>query len=119
MGDHIFDIVAKEMCHVSGLVILKKFKTLDFDKYKGHTFPKSLLIMYYRKMDAHVQDDKLMIHYFKDSLSRASSKWYLSLDQSRIRFFQDLSDTFIKHYKYNMDMAPDKRELQSMFQRDK
>ncbi|XP_050919093.1 uncharacterized protein LOC127136596 [Lathyrus oleraceus] len=70
-------------------------------------------------MAAHVEDDKLMIHYFQDSFSGAPSKWYLSLDHSRIRCFQDLSDAFIKHYKYNMDMAPDRRQLQSMFQHDK
>ncbi|XP_050897220.1 uncharacterized protein LOC127104046 [Lathyrus oleraceus] len=118
-GDHVFGSTAKEMCLVSGLVIPTKFKTPDFDKYKRHTFPKSHLIMYYRKMVAHMEDDKLMIHCFQDSLSGAPSKWYLSLDQSRIRCFQDLSDAFIKHYKYNMDMAPDRRQLQSMFQRDK
>ncbi|XP_050919635.1 uncharacterized protein LOC127137195 [Lathyrus oleraceus] len=118
-GDHVFGSAAKEMCLVSGLVIPAKFKTPDFDKYKGHTCPKSHLIMYYRKMAAHVEDDKLMIHCFQDSLSGAPSKWYLSLDQNRIRCFQDLSDAFIKHYKYNMDMAPDRRQLQSMFQHDK
>ncbi|XP_050876089.1 uncharacterized protein LOC127079759 [Lathyrus oleraceus] len=118
-GDHAFSSATKEMCLVSGLVILTKFKTPDFDKYKGHTCPKSHLIMYYRKMAAHVEDDKLVVHCFQDSLSGAPSKWYLSLDQSRIRCFQDLSDTFIKHYKYNMDMAPDRRQLQSMFQHDK
>ncbi|XP_050890237.1 uncharacterized protein LOC127095610, partial [Lathyrus oleraceus] len=93
------------------LVIPAKFKTPDFDKYEGHSCPKSHLIMYYRKMAAHVEDDKLMIHCFQDSLRGAPSKWYLSLDQSRIRCFQDLSDAFIQHYKYNMDMAPDRRQL--------
>ncbi|XP_050908802.1 uncharacterized protein LOC127122524 [Lathyrus oleraceus] len=108
-GDHIFGSAAKEMCLVSGLVIPTKFKTPDFDKYKGHTCPKIHLIMYYCKMAAHVEDDKLMIHCFQDSLSGAPSKWYLSLDQSRIKCFQDLSDVFIKHYKYNIDMALDRR----------
>jgi hypothetical protein len=77
-GDHVFGSAAKEMCLVFGLVILAKFKTPDFDKYKGHTCPKSHLIMYYQKMAAHVEDDKLMIHCFQDSLSGAPSKWYLS-----------------------------------------
>lgn len=118
-GDHIFGTTTKETCVVSGLVILAKFKTPDCDKYKGDTCPKSHLIMYYHKMVSHVKDDKLMIHYFQDSLSEALSKWYLSLDQSRLRCFQDLSDSFIKHYKYNMNMEPDRRLLQRMFQRDK
>ncbi|XP_050909226.1 uncharacterized protein LOC127123003 [Lathyrus oleraceus] len=118
-GDQVFGATAKEMCLVSGLVIPAKFKTPDFDKYEGHSCPKSHLIMYYRKMAAHVEDDKLMIHCFQDSLRGAPSKWYLSLDQSRIRCFQDLSDAFIQHYKYNMDMAPDRRQLLSMSQKDK
>ena len=117
-GDQVFGATAKEMCLVSGLVIPAKFKTPDFDRYEGHSCPKSHLIMYYRKMAAHVEDDKLMIHCFQDSLRGAPSKWYLSLDQSRIRCFQDLSDAFIQHYKYNMDMAPDRRQLLSMSQKD-
>ncbi|XP_050897407.1 uncharacterized protein LOC127104258 [Lathyrus oleraceus] len=118
-GEHVFGFTAKEMCLISGMVILTKFKTPDFVKYKEYTCPKSHLIIYYRKMAAHVEDDKLMIHCFQDSLSGAPCKWYWSLDQSRIRCFQDLSDAFIKHYKYNMDMVPDRRQLQSMFQHDK
>ncbi|XP_050877935.1 uncharacterized protein LOC127081758 [Lathyrus oleraceus] len=53
-GDQVFGGAAKEMCLVSGLVIPAKFKTPDFDRYEGHSCPKSHLIMYYRKMDAHV-----------------------------------------------------------------
>ncbi|XP_050888863.1 uncharacterized protein LOC127094035 [Lathyrus oleraceus] len=117
-GDQIFGAAAREMCLVSGLVIPAKFKTRNLDQYEGATCPKSHLIMYYRKMEAHVDNDKLMIHCFQDSLKGASSKWYLTLDQTRIRCFQDLSDAFIKQYKYNMDLAPDRRQLLSMFQKD-
>lgn len=73
--------------------------------------------MYYRKMAAHVDNDKLMVHCFQDGLKGASSKWYLTLDQTHICCFQDLSDTFIKQYKYNMDLAPDRRQLLSMSQK--
>lgn len=86
-GDQVFGAPAKEMCLVSGLVISAKFKTPDFEKYKGNTSPKIRLTMYYCKMASHVEDGKLMIHYFQDSLSGAPSKWYLSLDQSRITCF--------------------------------
>ena len=98
-------------------MIPAKFKTPNFDKYKGHSCPKSHLIMYYRKMDAHVEDNKLMIHFFQDNLKGAPSKWYLSLDQSRIHCFQELFDAFIQDYKYNMDMALDRRKILSMSQR--
>lgn len=108
-GDKVFYATPKEMCLVSGIVILDKFKTTYFDKYKGHSFHKSYLIMYYRKMAAHVENDKLMIHYFQDNLSGHSFKWYLILNQICIQCFQDMSGAFIKHYKYNMDMTPDRR----------
>lgn len=68
-GDQVFGGAAKEICLVSSLVIPAKFKTPDFDKYKGHACLKIHLIMYYRKMATHVEYDKLMIHCFQDSLS--------------------------------------------------
>ncbi|XP_050875618.1 uncharacterized protein LOC127079255 [Lathyrus oleraceus] len=46
-GDQVFGANAKEMCLVSGLVIPAKFKTPDFDRYEGHSCPKSHLIIYY------------------------------------------------------------------------
>ncbi|XP_050909513.1 uncharacterized protein LOC127123326 [Lathyrus oleraceus] len=117
-GDQIFGVAAREIFLVSRLMIPAKFKTPNLDQHKGATCPKSHLIIYYRKMAAHVDNDKLMINYFQDSLKGASSKWYLTLDQTRIRCFQDLSDAFIKQYKYNMDLAPDRRQLLSISQKD-
>ncbi|XP_050909121.1 uncharacterized protein LOC127122889 [Lathyrus oleraceus] len=117
-GDQVFGVGAREMCLVYGLVIPAKFKTPNFDRYEGATCPKSHVIVYYRKMAAHMDNDKLMIHCFQDRLKGASSKWYLTLYQTRVRCFQDLFDAFIKKYKYNMDLAPGRRQLLRMFQKD-
>lgn len=46
-SDKVFDAGVREMCLVSCLVILVKFKTPDFDKHDGHSSPKSHRIMYY------------------------------------------------------------------------
>lgn len=86
-GEKLFGTTARKICLVFGLVINEKFKTLDLDKYQGRSYPKSHLTMYYQKMSARVEDDKLMKHYFQDNLKGTSSKWNLSLDQSRIRCF--------------------------------
>lgn len=83
-GGKVFGVVTKEICLVFGLMIPEKFKTPDFNKYKAHSCPKSHLIMYCRKMATHVEDDKLMMHYFQDNLKGVSSKWYLSLEQIHI-----------------------------------
>lgn len=45
--DQVFGAAAREICLVYGLVIPTKFKTPDFDRYEGHSFPKSHLVMYY------------------------------------------------------------------------
>ncbi|XP_050875374.1 uncharacterized protein LOC127079000 [Lathyrus oleraceus] len=41
-GDQVFGATAKEMFLVSGLVIPAKFKTPDFDRYEGHSCPKTV-----------------------------------------------------------------------------
>jgi len=69
--------------------------------------------MYCRKMVSFVHDDKLLIHFFQDSLTGAASSWYTYLERSRIRCWKDLVDAFLKQYKYNIDMAPNRMQLQS------
>jgi len=104
---------AAGLCLVLDVVIPPKFKVPEFEKYKGATCPKSHLIMYCRKMAAHAQDEKLLMHFFQDSLAGMSLNWYMHLESTRVRSWKDLVDAFLKQYKYNIDMAPD-RMLQNM-----
>lgn len=46
-GNDVFGAATMDMCLVPDLVLSAKFKTLDFEKYKGHTYPRSHLIMYF------------------------------------------------------------------------
>lgn len=62
-------------------------------------------------MDAYTKNDKLLIHFFQDSLNGASMKWYMGLDKGRIRSWKDLVKAFFKQYKYNLDMVPDRQKL--------
>ena len=43
----------------------------------------------------------------------------MGLDNANIRSFNDLGEAFVKLYKYNMDMAPDRDQLRAMSQKDK
>ncbi|KAA0051907.1 Gag-pro-like protein [Cucumis melo var. makuwa] len=70
--------------------------------------------MYCRKMAAHIGTDKLLIHYFQDSLTGPASRWYIQLDHAHIHVWKDLIDTFLKQYKHNIDMAPGRLDLQRM-----
>ena len=70
-GDYAFaDMV--DLCQVPDVVIPPKFKVLDFDKYKGTTGPKNHLKMYCRKMGAYAKDEKLLMHFFLESLAGAA-----------------------------------------------
>ena len=67
-------------------------------------------------MSTHTDDQRLLIHFFQDSLIGAALKWYMSLDN--IHTFNDLGEAFIKQYKYNVDMAPEPNQLRAMVQKD-
>ncbi|XP_014499251.2 uncharacterized protein LOC106760315 [Vigna radiata var. radiata] len=103
---------------VPGIKIPHKFKAPEFEKYQGNTCPKSYLTMYCRKMAAYAYDDKLLIHFFQDSLVGVALNWYTHLESSRIRCWVDLADAFVKQYKYNMHVAPDRLPLQNMTKKD-
>jgi len=116
-GNYGFGDVAS-LSLVRDVTIPHKFKVLEFEKYKGTTCPRSHLTMYCRKMTAYAYDDKLLIHFFQDSLAGVALSWYTHLEASRIRSWMDLVDAFLKQYQYNMDIAPDRLQLQNMAKRD-
>uniref|UniRef100_A0A151UD77 Retrotransposon gag domain-containing protein n=1 Tax=Cajanus cajan TaxID=3821 RepID=A0A151UD77_CAJCA len=76
------------------------------------------MTMYCRKMETYARNDKLLIHCFQDSLTRAALNWYMHLERAYIRSWKDLADAFLKQYKYNIDMVPDRFELHSMSKKD-
>ena len=63
--------------------------------------------MYCPKMGAYSRDEKLLMHFFQDSLARAVVIWYTNLEASRIRTWKDLITAFLRQYQYNSDMALD------------
>lgn len=75
--------------------------------------------MYARKMSTQTDNHQLLIHYFQDNLTGAALKWYMNLDSAHIRTLNDIGEAFIRQYKYNVDMAPDRDQLWAMSQRDK
>ena len=81
--DYAFAIMA-EPCLVPDVVIPSKFKVPDFDKYKDTTCPKNHLKMYNRKMGAYSKNEKLLMHFFQESLIGAAVTWYTNLEPSRV-----------------------------------
>lgn len=118
-GKEILGPEAHELCLVPDVVIPPKFKMPEFEKYKGDTCPRSHLTMYVRKMSAHSGDDKLLIYCFLDSLAGPASRWYMKLERSKIRTFNDLGGAFLQQYDYNGFLIPDREQLRAESQGDK
>jgi len=74
----------EELCLVADVVIPPKFKVSDFVKYKGTTCPKNHLKIYYRKMGAYAKDEKLLMHFFQESLTGEAVTWYTNLEPSQV-----------------------------------
>ena len=62
--------------------------------------------------------EKLLMHFFQDSLARAAVAWYTNLEASQVRSGKDLATSFIRQYQYNTDMDPNRNQLQSMSKRE-
>ena len=82
-GNYAFADMAK-LFLVPDVIIPPNFKVSDFDKYKGTTCPKNHLKMYNRKMGAYSKNEKLLMHFFQESLTRATVNWYTNLEPSRV-----------------------------------
>ncbi|GKV15498.1 hypothetical protein SLEP1_g26285 [Rubroshorea leprosula] len=66
------------LCFFPNIQLPHKFKLPEFDKYNGTGCPYAHLTMYCRKMAPYANDEKLMIHYFHDSLTGlADACWLL------------------------------------------
>jgi len=114
-GNNLYDPVkAAKMCLVPNIVIPKKFRVPEFVKYTGTQCPVTHLKAYYNKMAEVVHDEKLLIHFFQDSLSEAALTWYMRLDNTKVKGWKDLVDTFVGQYKFNMDIAPDRSCLHTL-----
>ena len=89
-------VQAVEMCLVPNAVVLKKFCVLGFIKYSGTQCLITHLKSYCNKITEVVHDEKLLMHFFQDSLSGATLSWYMRLDSTKIRRWKYLVDAFIK-----------------------
>ncbi|XP_014521831.1 uncharacterized protein LOC106778386 [Vigna radiata var. radiata] len=114
-GKDVFEFGdARKLCLVTDVVIPPKFKLPEFEKYRGNTCPGSHITMYCRKMAAYAHDEKLLIHFFQESLTGVALSWYMRLEPAHICSWKDLVDAFVRQYKYNKDLRPDRLQLQNM-----
>ena len=65
-------------------------------------------------MAAYATNEKLLIHCFQESLADTALNWYMQLDGNLVHTWRQLADAFLKRYKYNIDLTPDRSDLQAL-----
>jgi hypothetical protein len=95
---------------VPNVVIPKKFKVLKFIQYTRLECPNIHLRLYCNKMVEVIHNDK----FIQDSLSGSALSSYMALDNTRVKKWSDLTDAFLRKYKFNIDIALDQTSLMVM-----
>ncbi|KAJ6925557.1 hypothetical protein NC651_010063 [Populus alba x Populus x berolinensis] len=117
-GNDWFDPMrASEICLVPNITVPKDFRIPEFIRYTGLECPNTHLRSYCNKMAEVIHDDKLLIYFFQDSLSGSALSWYMRLENAKIKKWKDLVEAFLKQYKFNLEIAPDRTSLISMEKR--
>ena len=99
---------------IPNIVIPKNFRVPEFVKYTAAQCPVTHLKAYCNKMVEVVDNEKLLIYFFQDSLSDATLTWYMRLENTKIKKWKDLVDAFMRQYKFNIDVGPNWLSLQAM-----
>ena len=110
-GQGVLGMDITDLGLVPGVRVPPKFKVPSFDKYTGATCPRTHVKSYYRKMSVYSEDERMLMHFFQDSLTGAPLEWYMQLERTYIRNWRDLVEAFVKQYQYNVDMAPNRTQL--------
>ena len=111
-GADVYGMVdAYKMSLVQDLVLPPKFKVPTFDKYDGTKCPSTHLYMYCKKMTGYISNDKLLIHYFQNSLGKSTTRWYNLLSRDQNKSWTNLAKAFLVQYKHMTDTALDRLSL--------
>ena len=79
-----------------------KFKRPTLDKFNRTGCPKSHLKMYMRAMQPLGAMKELLTQMFQNTLIGAAFRWFLNLDNARVRSWEDICHEFHNQYKYNI-----------------
>ncbi|KAA3481183.1 Gag-pro-like protein [Gossypium australe] len=94
-ADYHCEIDAKDLSLVLDLVLPPEFKTPEFEKYNGTSYPEAHITMFCRMMTRYQPNVQ-------------------QTEPCQINSWKDLGQTFMKQYSHVTDMTPDRITLQNM-----
>ena len=75
--------------------------------------------MYMRAMQPLGAIEELLAQMFQNTLTRATLRWFLNLDDARARRWEDIYREFHNQYKYNIEVDVTRRDLETTKQEPK
>ena len=75
--------------------------------------------MYIRAMQLLGTTEKVLAQMFQNTLIGAALRWFLNLDDVRVRSCEDIYREFHKQYKYNIEVDITRRDLETTKQEPK
>ncbi|KAI8563690.1 hypothetical protein RHMOL_Rhmol03G0129000 [Rhododendron molle] len=82
------------LCLFRNARLPERFKVPDFAKFDGTGDPKTHLLGYHGAMKLHAIEDDVMAQLFPQTLSCPAFQWFLSLDVSKRRTWEDIDIAF-------------------------
>ncbi|XP_070024981.1 uncharacterized protein [Nicotiana sylvestris] len=107
-------VTFSDLCMFPHIHLPPGFKTPKFQKYDGHNDPIAHLKRYCNQLRGGRGKEELLMPYFGESLVGAASEWFIYQDISHWHVWDDMAQTFIKQFQYNIDIVPDCNSLSSM-----
>ncbi|XP_077219611.1 uncharacterized protein LOC143853760 [Tasmannia lanceolata] len=77
------------------------FQIPDFDKYNGTGCPTAHLRMFIIRLQSQGLNSEQMAQLFPISLTDTARKWYLNLDKTKVRTWNEITEQFIKQFTYD------------------
>ena len=63
--------------------------------------------------------EELLAQMFQNTLTGSTLRWFLNLDDARVRSWKDICHEFHNQYKYNIEVDMTRRDLETMKQEPK
>ena len=98
----------EELCTFPEVELPSGYKIRKFEKFSGSGNSFFHLKIYCEKLIGIGNNEGIRIKLFNKSLTRKELKWYSKKDVTKWCTWDDLTNAFVDHYKFNVEIAPDR-----------
>ncbi|XP_049345410.1 uncharacterized protein LOC125809910 [Solanum verrucosum] len=84
------------------------YKIPKFEKFDGSGNPFFHLKVYCEKLIGVGKNERIGIKLFNQNLSGKALEWYSKQDTTKCLTWDDLANSFVDHYKFHVEIAPDR-----------